>query len=92
MKAAKYEHMGTWYDVQPGGYGQPDYFVVDHFTNFAAMGEDRKGANGVLEDAIGEEKTAEFWDDVMDTLPDDKGYWAATLTRQASQGYLPDDD
>jgi hypothetical protein len=92
MKAANYAHMGTWYDVEPGAPGQPDFFVVDHFTNFAAMDEDRKGANGILVDAIGEDKTAEFWDDFMDTLSADKGYWAATLSRQESLGYSPDDD
>ncbi len=92
MKEAKYEHMGTWYDVRSGGYWNADYFVVEHFANWAAMDEERKGANGVLKDAVGEEKAEEFWDKFGDTLEDNKGYWSNTLVRRDSMGYSPDDD
>lgn len=92
MKEAKYEHQGTWYDVMGGSYWDPDYFVVEHFANYAAMDEKRKGANGVLTDAVGEDKAKEFWDKFGDTLADDKGYWSNMLVRRDSMGYSPSDD
>ena len=92
MKEAKYEHMGTWYDVLGGSWWDADYFVVDHFENFAAMDEERKGANGVLVDAVGEEKAKEFWEKFGETLEDENGYWSTTLERRASMGYSPDED
>jgi hypothetical protein len=92
MKDAEYEHMGTWYDMMGGSSWNADYFVVEHFENFAAMDEKRKGANGVLVDAVGEEKAEEFWDNFGDTLTDEKGYWSNTLQRQDSMGYSPEDE
>ena len=92
MKEADYEHMGTWYDMMGGSYWGADYFVVEHFANFAAMDEKRKGANGVLRDAVGEEKAEEFWDKFGETLEDEKGYWSNLLARRDSMGYSPDDD
>jgi hypothetical protein len=92
MKKAKYEHMGTWYDVIGGGNWDADYFVVEHFENFAAMDEKRKGASGVLRDAVGEEKAEEFWDKFGETLADDKGYWSNVLVRRESMSYAPDED
>ena len=92
MKEAKYEHMGTWYDLYGRDDSGADYFVVEHFANFAAMDEKRKGANGVLEDAVGEEKAKEFWEKFGDSLADDNGYWTTTLIRQDSMGYSPDDE
>jgi len=92
MKESKYEHMGTWYDMIGGGYWDADYFVVEHFENYAAMDEKRKGANGVLVDAVGEEKAEEFWDKFGESLEDDKGYWSNTLVRRDSMGYSPKDD
>ncbi len=92
MKEAKYEHQGTWYDMLGSSPWQPDYFVVEHFENFAAMDKKRKGANGVLVDAVGEEKAEEFWDKFGEALEDDKGYWSMLLARRDSMGYSPDDD
>lgn len=92
MKEAKYEHQGTWYDVIGGGHGDADYFVVEHFEKYAAMDEKRKGANGVLEDAVGEEKAEEFWENFGETLADDNGYWSNMLVRRDSMGYSPDED
>lgn len=92
MKEAKYEHMGTWYDVMGGGYWDADYFVVEHFENYAAMDADRKGANGVLRDAVGEEKAEQFWKNFRETLVEENGYWSNTLVRRDSMGYSPEDD
>lgn len=92
MKKADYEHMGTWYDMETAGYWQPDYFVVEHYENFAAMDEERKGAGGIMRDAMGEEDADAFWDAFGETLADEKGYWAMTLQRQDSMGYTADDD
>ncbi|MBT8049617.1 MAG: hypothetical protein HKP21_05095 [Xanthomonadales bacterium] len=92
MKEAEYEHMGTWYDVMGGGSWDADYFVVEHFENYAAMDGKRKGANGVLQDAVGEEKAEQFWDNFGETLTDEKGYWTNMLERQDSMGYSPAED
>ena len=92
MKEAEYEHMGTWYDMMGGGYWDADYFVVEHFENFAAMDEKRKGANGVLQDAIGKEKAEDFWENFGESLEDENGYWTNTLVRRVSMGYSPAED
>lgn len=92
LKEAKYEHMGTWYNATSGGYWDADYFVVEHFENFADMDEERKGVSGVLKDAVGEEKANEFWEKFGETLDDRKGYWSYMLQRRESMGYSPDDD
>ena len=92
MKEAKYEHMGTWYNVTAGGPDAADYFVVEHFENYAAMDEKRKGASGVLKDAVGEEKTEEFWENFGETLADENGYWSNMLVRRESMGYSPEED
>lgn len=92
MKEADYEHQGSWYDVISRGHKDADYFVVEHFANFAAMDEKRKGANGILKDAVGEEKAKEFWEKFGDTLADDYGYWSIMLAKKDSMGYSPDKD
>jgi hypothetical protein len=89
MKEAKYEHMGTWYDVIGGGYWDPNYFLVEHFENFAAMDEKRKGANKILVDTVGEEKAEQFWEKFGEALDDEKGYWSNKLVRRDSMGYSP---
>lgn len=90
MKADDEAIPGTWYSVMSGGGLDADYFVVEHFENFAAMDEDGKGANDVLVEAIGEEGAAEVWEDFNDALEDD-GYFATTLVRRPSMGYSNDD-
>lgn len=92
LKKAKYEHMGTWYDVLGSGHKGADYFVVEHFENYAAMDEDRKGVSGVLKDAVGEEQAEQFWEKFGETLADENGYWSNLLQRQDSMGYSPDED
>jgi hypothetical protein len=46
----------------------------------------------VLTDAVGEEKTKQFWEKFGETLEDEKGYWSMTLVRRDSMGYSPDED
>ena len=92
MKKAKYEHMGTWYDMLTGGSWDADYFVVEHYENYAAMDEERKGASGVLKDAVGEEKAAKYWEEFRGSLEDEKGYWSNILVRRDSMGYSPAED
>ena len=92
LKKAKYEHMGTWYDVLGSEHNGADYFVVEHFENYAAMDEERKGVSGVLKDAVGEEKAEQFWEKFGETLADENGYWSNLLQRQDSMGYSPDED
>lgn len=92
MKAAGYAHMGTWYRAVGSQRWGADYFVVDHFDNFAALDEDRKGANGVLVDALGEEGAAEMWDRFGETLADMEPYWTITLRRIDSMSHLSNGD
>lgn len=92
MKDAEYQHQGDWFNVMPSGYWDADYFVVEHFADFAAMDEDRKGVDGVLREAVGDERADQIWEDFGDTLEDMRGYWRNTLVLQSSMGYSPDDE
>ena len=92
MKEAKYEHLGGWYDMLTGGYWDADYFVVDYFKNYGAMDEERKGANGVLREVLGDEKTDQIWASLREALAEDKGYWTNMLVRRDSMGYSPEED
>lgn len=91
MKEAEYEYMGTWYDVQGNARWGADYFVVDHYGNFAAMDEDRKGVNGVMVDALGEEGAEAMWDRFGDALAEMEPYWTRTLERDGELSYSPSD-
>ncbi|MBY6205385.1 hypothetical protein [Halomonas denitrificans] len=92
MKDADYEHMGTWYDMDGNHRWEADYFVVEHFDDFAAMDEDRKGANGILVDAVGEEEAAATWDRFDESLADMEPYWTTTLRRDDELSFSPSDD
>ncbi|QKK01514.1 MAG: hypothetical protein HND55_01920 [Pseudomonadota bacterium] len=92
LKEAEYEHMGTWYGAVGTQRWGADYFVVDHFENFAALDEDRKGVNGVMLDALGEDGAEEMWDRFGDTLSEMEPYWTLTLRRIDSLSYTPGDD
>ena len=91
MKDAEYEHMGTWYDGVGNKRWAADYFVVEHFDNFAAMDEDRKGVNGVMVDALGEDGAEDMWERFGDTLAEMEPYWTLTLRRIDSLGYSKED-
>lgn len=92
MKDAGYEHMGTWYRSVSQQRWAADYFVVEHFDNFAAMDEDRKGVNGVMVDALGDEGAEQMWDRFGDTLADMEPYWNNILRRVDSMSHSPDSD
>ena len=92
MKEAEYEHMGTWYDAVGTQHWAADYFVVDHYENFAALDEGRKDANGIMVDALGEEGAAEMWDRLGETLADMEPYWTITLRRIDSLSHSSNDD
>ncbi len=53
MKEAEYEHLGGWYQVIGADSTEPDYFVVAHYDNFAALDEDRAGPYAVVGEAAG---------------------------------------
>jgi hypothetical protein len=92
MKDAEYEHMGTWYNAVGTKRWGADYFVVDHFENFAALDEDRQGANGIMVDALGEDGAEEMWERFGDTLSDMEPYWTVTLSRIDSLSHTSDED
>jgi len=92
MKDADYEHMGTWYGSVSQQRWAADYFVVEHFENFAAMDEDRPGPDGIMKDAIGEEGTVEMWDRMDESLADMEPYWNNILRRVDSLSYSPGED
>ena len=92
MKDAETEHMGTWYGSVSQQRWAADYFVVEHFDNFAAMDADRDGPNDIMTEALGEEGASEMWDRFDDALADMEPYWNNILRRVESLSYSPDDD
>ncbi|MGK7296658.1 MAG: hypothetical protein ACNS61_12680 [Candidatus Wenzhouxiangella sp. M2_3B_020] len=92
LKEAEYEHLGSWYDVIGNDAGEPDYFVVAHYENFAAMDEDRAGPYRTVVDAEGEERADELWAQFGDSLHDDWEYSTLLLSRSSDLGYSPDAD
>ncbi len=91
MKEAEAEHMGTWYQAVGQQRWGADYFVVSHYENFAAMDEDRPGANSYLVDAVGEEAAEAVWDRFGESLADMEPYWTQMLRRVDSMSYDADD-
>jgi hypothetical protein len=91
MKEAKYEHMGSWYDVIGSSSNEPDYFVVTHYDNFAAMDEDRTGPYNVVKEQAGEERADELWDQFGDSLKDDWEYFTVLLRRDTELSHSNDD-
>jgi len=57
LKKAEGDSRGTWYNMQGGSPGTPDFFVALPNDNFAAMDVDRDGAWTVYEKANGKAKT-----------------------------------
>lgn len=91
MKEAEYEHMGTWYAADGSKRGGADYFVVDYYENFAAMDEERSGANDIMVDALGEAGAREMWERFGDTLAETDPYWTVTLRRIDSLSHSSED-
>lgn len=91
MKEAEYEHLGTWYDMIGNDSNEPDYFVVSHFDNFAAMDEERAGPYKVVSDAAGVERADELWAQFGDALHDDWEYSSQLLRRVDELSHAGDD-
>lgn len=91
MKEAEYKHMGAWYEMIGSSSNEPNYFVVTHYDNFAAMDEDRAGPYNVLKEQAGEERADELWDQFEDALEDDWEYFTVLLRRDAELSHTGDD-
>ncbi|MDX1626868.1 MAG: hypothetical protein R3323_10165 [Wenzhouxiangellaceae bacterium] len=92
MKAADAEHMGNWFQAVGQQRWGADYMVVAHYEDFAAMDEDRKGANDYLVDAVGEEAAEATWEKFRESMAEMEPYWTQTLARSESLGYSPGGD
>lgn len=90
MKEAEYEHVGSWYDMIGNSSNEPDYFVVSHYENFAAMDEDRTGPYNVVSEHAGEERAEALWDQFGDALKDDWEYFHAMLRRDSELSHSSD--
>lgn len=91
MKEAKYEHLGSWYDMIGNSSNEPDYFVVSHYDNFAAMDEDRAGPYATVSEAAGEERADELWEQFGDALKDDWEYFTVMLRRDTELSHSDDE-
>lgn len=87
LKDAEYEHLGEWYQTIGGGADKPNYFVVAHYDNFAALDEDRTGPYQALVDAAGQERADELWEQFDDALRDDREYFSDLLRRDDELSY-----
>jgi hypothetical protein len=92
LKEAGYEHLGGWYSVIGGDSARPNYFVVDHYTNFADLDEDRTGPYQAVVDAVGEERGDALWEQFGESLRDDREYVSELLRRVAELGREPGND
>lgn len=91
MKEAEYEHLGTWYQNIGNDSTEPDYFVVAHYDNFAALDEDRAGPYDTVVKAAGEERADELWEQFGDALRDDWEYFTDMLRREDELSRLEED-
>jgi len=91
MKEADYEHLGSWYEMIGNDSNDPDYFVVSHYDNFAALDEDRAGAYDAIVEAAGQERADELWEQFGDSLRDDWEYFTDLLRREEELSYSSED-
>lgn len=92
LKEAEHEHLGSWYDMIGNSSNEPDYFVVSHYDNFAAMDEDRAGPYSVVREHAGEERADELWEQFGDALHDDWEYFHVMLRRDTELSHSSSDD
>lgn len=91
LKENDYEHLGTWYDMIANDSSEADYFRVTHYADFADMDADRKSAYSVVEEAVGEERADELWDQFSDALRDDWEYATDMWRLVESMSYTAED-
>lgn len=82
LKEAEHEHLGNWYRMIGNDANEPNYFVVAHYENFAALDEDRTGPYDAVVEAAGEERADELWKQFGDSLHDDNEYFTDLLRRE----------
>lgn len=91
LKEAEHEHLGSWYDMIGNSSNEPDYFVVSHYDNFAAMDKDRAGPYSVVSEHAGEARADELWAQFDDALRDDWEYFHLMLRRDAELSHSSDE-
>lgn len=91
MKEAGYAHMGSWYENIGNDSNEPDYFVVEHFDDFAAMDEDRAGPYDAVVEAAGQERADELWEQFGNSLRDDWEYATDLLRREDDLSHSNED-
>lgn len=91
LKEAEHEHLGSWYDMIGNSSNEPDYFVVSHYDNFAAMDEDRATPYSVVSEHAGEARADELWEQFGDALRDDWEYFHLMLRRDSELSHSSDD-
>lgn len=91
LKGAEHEHLGSWYRMIGNDANEPNYFVVAHYKNFAALDEDRTGPYDALVEAEGEERADELWEQFGDSLHDDGEYFTDLLRREDELSHSNED-
>ena len=92
LKQAEFPHLGNWFSIIGGSSDKPNYFVVEYFTNFAALDEGRTGPDRALIDAVGEERGNALWEQFGESLRDDREYVSELLTRVEELSWEPESD
>lgn len=91
LKEAEYEHLGTWYRMIGNSSNEPDFFVVSHYDDFAAMDEDRPSLYSVVREHSGQERADELWEQFDDALKEDWEYFHVMLRRDLELSHSSDD-
>jgi len=66
----------SWFEVIGGGPYAADFFVVEHFADYAALDAERPTAYEVVERAVGAEQAQALWARFDEALKDDREYWS----------------
>jgi len=66
----------SWFEIVGGGPYEADFFVVEHFDDYAALDTERPSTYDVVERAVGAEEAQALWAKFGDALKDDREYWS----------------